>query len=89
MNELATLERLSYEGRSVLLDSQTNMIQECVDLCRNGYMIRFHVFAVSYWFVKLKHTTNGRELVALWHPTNWVLKEGNKILKSVDYPEGM
>ena len=88
MSDLAMLERLSNEGRSVLVNSQINMISECIDLCRNGYMIRFHVFGTTYWFVSLKHSTNGRQIAAIWHPDNWVLKEGSRILKSVSYKVG-
>ena len=87
MNELATLERLSQEGRSLLLNSQQEMIREVIDLCRNGYMIRFHLFWDNWWFIKLKHTDNGRELIAEWKPKMWLLREGKSELKRSVFPE--
>lgn len=86
MNELATLERLSSEGRSLLLNSQQEMIREVIDLCRDGYMIRFHLFWNNWWFIKLKHTTNGRELIAEWKPKMWLLREGRRELKRSVFP---
>lgn len=85
MSELATLERLSQEGRSLLLNSQQEMIREVIDLCRNGYMIRFHLFWENWWFIKLKHTVNGRELIAEWKRNEFLLREGSRYLKhSID-----
>lgn len=86
MNDLATLERLSQEGRSLLLNSQQEMIQEIIDMCRNGYMIRLHLFWPEWWFVKLKHLDNGREIIAEWKPKMWLLREGKKELKRVEFP---
>ena len=87
MNELATLERISQEGRSLLLNSQQEMIREVIDLCRNGYMIRFHLFWDSWWFIKLRHLDNGRELIAEWKPKMWLLRESKRELKRSVFPE--
>lgn len=87
MNDIATLERLSQEGRSILLNSQQEMIREVIDLCRNGYMIRLHLFWDSWWFIKLKHLGNGRELIAEWKPQMWLLREGKRELKRSVFPE--
>ena len=85
MNDLATLERLSQEGRFLLLNSQQEMIREVIDLCRDGYMIRFHLFWNNWWFIKLAHTNNGRVLIAEWKKNEWMLREGKRILKrSID-----
>lgn len=88
MTELSMLERLSTEGRSVLVNSQQSFIHEIIDLCRNRYMIRFHVFHEKWWFVKLKHLSNGRELIAEWFPDRWVLREGKSELKVELYNVG-
>lgn len=86
MSDLATLERLSQEGRSLLLNSQQEMIREVIDLCRNDYMIRLHLFWDNWWFIKLKHLTNGRELIAEWKPKMWLLREGKRELKRSVFP---
>lgn len=85
MSDLATLERLSQEGRSRWVNSQQRMLLEVIDLCRNGYMIRFHIFWKDWYFIKLAHTNNGRVLVAEWKKNEWMLREGKRILKrSID-----
>lgn len=88
MTDVSMLERLSTEGRSVLVNSQQNYVREVIDLCRNHYIIRFHVFHDNWWFIKLKHLTNGRELIAEWFPDRWVLREGKDELKVEYYTEG-
>lgn len=86
MNDLTKLERLSNDGRSILLNSQQDMIREVIDLCRNGYMIRLHTFWPNWWFIKLKHFENGRELIAEWKPKMWLLREGKNELKRCVFP---
>lgn len=86
MSDLATLERLSQEGRSLLLNSQQEMIREVIDLCSNGYRIRLHLFWEDWWFIKLKHLDNGRELIAEWRPKIWRLREGKRELKRSVFP---
>lgn len=83
MSDLAIMERLSKEGRSLLVHSQHLVVEEIIDLCRNGYLIRFHSFHKNWWFVKLQHLSNGRILSVKWEPGEYSIYEGKTLLKTV------
>lgn len=72
---------------SRLLNSQVGALKECIDLCRNKYFVRVQHFCPTFWYMRLKHYHNGRELVIWWQRGFYQIKEDSKLLKQQDYPE--
>lgn len=70
-----------------LLNSQVGALQECIDLCRNGYFTQVQHYAPTFWYIRLRHYHNGRSLTIWWEKGCWMLKESGKLLKRVDYPK--
>ena len=62
--------------------SQVGALNECIDLCRNGYIQVFEYYGEKWWCLKFKHLTNGRSLVVHVYESGYIIKEGRKILKT-------
>lgn len=62
---------------------QVGALSERADLMQNGYMIVFQVMQDDWWFIKLRHYSNGRTLKIQWKPDYYEISEGKKILKQV------
>lgn len=69
-----------------LLKSQVGALQECIDLCRNQYFIRVQHFCSAFWYIKMKHYHNGRELTVWWEPGVYRIKKNSQLLKEVKFP---
>lgn len=63
--------------------SQVDALKECIDLCSNGYYEMFALQEPDYWFIKLRHQTNGRILKFILDKKGWRIMEKDKVLKEV------
>lgn len=70
-----------------LLDSQVGALKECIDLCRNGYIVQVQHYCDAFWYMRLRHMRNGRNITIWWERGFYSLKEGAKLLKQQDYPD--
>ena len=50
-----------------LSQEQIEVLSEYLDLLKNGYVNRFASFHDTFWFIKVKHLVNGRELTIRWN----------------------
>lgn len=66
---------------SKLSQVQVEVVSDYLDLLRNGYINMFAVYQKEYWFIKVRHLTNGRVLTLRWSAQYASLCEGNKELK--------
>lgn len=86
MRQVDYFKRVASTTLFPLADSQRGAIHEVIGLCDDGYMIRFHVFAPDWWFIKLQHVANGRTLVVHWKPKEYSITEGRKNIKREEFP---
>lgn len=70
-------------GKSNLTRCQIGALSERADLMQNGYLKVFEVMQSDWWFIKLRHYSNGRTLKIQWKPDHYEISEGKKILKQV------
>lgn len=68
---------------SNLTRCQIGALSERADLMQNGYLIVFQVMQADWWFIKLRHYSNGRTLKIQWKPDYYEISEGKRILKQV------
>ena len=68
---------------SNLTHCQVGALSERADLMQNGYLIVFQVMQADWWFIKLRHYSNGRTLKIQWKPDYYEISEGKRILKQV------
>lgn len=68
---------------SNLTRCQVGALSERADLMQNGYLLVFQVMQADWWFIKLRHYSNGRTLKIQWKPDYYEISEGKKILKQV------
>lgn len=68
--------------RTKLSKLQVEVLDEYLDLLSMGYLNVFAVYDERYWFIKIKHKSNGRMLTLHWNPTGACIKENSKTLKS-------
>lgn len=68
---------------SNLTRCQVGALSERADLMQNGYLVVFQVMQADWWFIKLRHYSNGRTLKIQWKPDYYEISEGKKILKQV------
>lgn len=62
---------------------QVDVLYECIDLIQNGYRIIVDVRDKQRWFLKLRHMANGRVLILQWWRYGYLIRDGDKVLKSV------
>ena len=68
-----------------LSQEQIEVLSEYLDLLQNGYVNRFATYNDSFWFIKVKHLVNGRELTIRWNHELAGIWEGRRIVKQI-YP---
>lgn len=64
---------------------QIDVLSECIDLRRNGYFVRLQVFNETFWYVKLRHFTNGNEIILKWMPSEWTITKNGRVVKRVAF----
>lgn len=69
-----------------LSQEQIEVLSEYLDLLQNGYVNRFATYNDSFWFIKVKHLVNGRELTIRWNHELAGIWEGRRIVKQI-YPK--
>ena len=69
-----------------LSKEQIEVLSEYLDLLKNGYVNRFAAYNDSFWFIKVKHLVNGRELTIRWNHELAGIWEGRRIVKQI-YPQ--
>lgn len=67
--------------RTKLSKLQVEVLDEYLDLLSMGYLSVFAFYDDSFWFIKIKHRSNGRTLTLHWNPTGACIKEKRKTLK--------
>lgn len=60
---------------------QIEVVSDYLDLLQNGYVNMFAIYQREYWFIKVRHLTNGRILTIRWSCGYATLCEGKKELK--------
>lgn len=60
---------------------QVEAQKECFDLLANGYRILWQADTLKEHRVKLVNDRNGRKLTIVVTDTNWMIKEGKKVIK--------
>lgn len=68
-----------------LSQEQIEVLSEYLDLLKNGYVNRFATYQDSFWFIKVKHLMNGRELTIRWNHKLAGIWENGRIIKQI-YP---
>ena len=69
-----------------LSQEQIEVLSEYLDLLKNGYVNRFATFNDTFWFIKVKHLMNGRELTVRWNHELAGIWEHGRIVKQI-YPK--
>ena len=62
---------------------QVGALEECADLESNGYRKVFAHTTSRMWFLKLRHSKNGRTISVVWKPDGYYLMSDGIILKQV------
>lgn len=62
---------------------QVGALEECADLESNGYRKVFAHTSKNMWFLKLRHSKNGRTISVVWKPDGYYLQSDGLILKEV------
>ena len=62
---------------------QVGALEECADLEANGYRKVFAHTSDRMWFLKLRHSKNGRTISVVWKPDGYYLQSDGLILKEV------
>lgn len=60
-------------------------LQECQDLLKCGYLVRFSSYYKDFLFIKLKHQTNGNEIIIKSSPLMMSLTKNGKIVKTHNF----
>lgn len=68
-----------------LSKEQVEVLSEYLDLLQNGYTNRFATFNETYWFIKVRHLLNGRELTIRWNHELAGIWENGRVIKQI-YP---
>lgn len=61
---------------------QIEVVEDYLDLLKNGYINMFAVYQDTFWVIKVRHLTNGRILTFEWSRECATLSEGKKVLKN-------
>ena len=65
-----------------LSQEQIEVVEDYLDLLKNGYMNMFAVYDDTFWVIKVRHLINGRVLTFRWSNERATLSEGKKVLKN-------
>lgn len=68
-----------------LSKEQIEVLSEYLDLLQNGYVNRFVTVNDTFWFIKVKHLVNGRELTIRWNHELAGIWENGRSIKQI-YP---
>lgn len=69
-----------------LSKEQIEVLSEYLDLLQNGYVNRFATYNDTFWFIKVKHLINGRELIVRWNHESAGIWENGRVIKQI-YPK--
>lgn len=61
---------------------QIEVVEDYLDLLKNGYINMFAVYDDTFWVIKVRHLINGRVLTFRWSNERATLSEGKKVLKN-------
>lgn len=61
---------------------QIEVVEDYLDLLKNGYINMFAVYQDTFWVIKVRHLINGRILTLRWSSKCATLSEGKKVLKN-------
>lgn len=61
---------------------QIEVVEDYLDLLKNGYINMLAVCRDTFWVIKVRHLTNGRILTLRWSNECATLSEGKKVLKN-------
>lgn len=65
-----------------LSQEQIEVVEDYLDLLKNGYINMFAVYDDTFWVIKVRHLINGRVLTFRWSSERATLSEGKKVLKN-------
>ena len=65
-----------------LSQEQIEVVEDYLDLLKNGYINMFSVYDDTFWVIKVRHLINGRVLTFRWSNERATLSEGKKVLKN-------
>lgn len=68
-----------------LSKEQVEVLSEYLDLLQNGYHTRFITVNDTFWFIKVYHMVNGRELTIRWNHELAGIWENGRSIKQI-YP---
>lgn len=68
-----------------LSKEQIEVLSEYLDLLQNGFVNRFATYNDTFWFIKVKHLVNGRELTIRWNHELAGIWENGRVVKQI-YP---
>lgn len=60
---------------------QIEVVNDYFDLLRNGYINLINVITDSYWFIKVRHLSNGRIIVLKWNDRAATMSENRHVIK--------
>lgn len=60
-------------------------LQECQDFLDNGYLVRFSSYSKDFLFIKLKHQTNGNEIVIKSSTLMMSITKNGKVVKTATF----
>lgn len=60
-------------------------LRECQDFLDNGYLVRFSSYSKDYLFIKLKHQTNGNEIVIKSSTLMMSITKNGKVVKTTSF----
>lgn len=65
-----------------LTRTQVRALTRCSDLISDGYRECFSAVLADHWFIRLRHTRNGRGLIVRVYNDRYTVSEGKEIIES-------
>ena len=60
-------------------------LQECQDLLKCGYMVRFSSYSKDFLFIKLKHQSNGNEIIIKSSALMMSITKNGRVVKTTSF----
>lgn len=60
-------------------------LHECHDLLQCGYLVRFSSYSKDFLFIKLKHQTNGNEIIIKSSTLMMSITKNGKVVKTTSF----
>lgn len=60
-------------------------LQECQDFLQCGYLVRFSSYSKDFLFIKLKHQTNGNEIIIKSSNLMMSITKNGKVVKTTSF----